>query len=127
MSAKHPPSLAAASDLAIFKNAELTGVNVWKSGVSISFDDEPLSITVKSNAEFQTQGRTEIYSQEIITAFGARVLSLLGRHVTDVMATDDRMLVLSFDDGSKLTLRPDESGYECYTVHLPNGSTFVGL
>ncbi len=24
------------------------------------------------------------------------------------------------------TLRPDGSGYECYTVNLPDGSIFIG-
>jgi hypothetical protein len=39
---------------------------VWKYGVSLGFNDEPLTITVESNAEFQSEGRTEIFSQEII-------------------------------------------------------------
>ena len=119
--------IADAADLAQFKDAELTSVLVWKFGVTLSFNDEPLSLTVESNAQFQAQGRTEIYNQEIIVAFGARMMSLVGRHVTDVLATDDKTFALSFDDGSRLTLRPDSSGYECYTVNLPNGSIFVGL
>jgi Family of unknown function (DUF6188) len=127
MSSEGTVPIAAAADLASFKNAELTSVNVWKFGVTLSFNDEPRSITVESNAEFQAQGRTEIYNQEIIVAFGARVLSLVGRHVTDALATPDKTFTLSFDDGSKLILRPDSSGHECYTVNLPDGSFFVGL
>lgn len=118
---------ASVSDLGTFKGAELTSVSVWKFGVSLAFNDEPRTITVESNAEFNSQGRTEIYNQEIIVGFGARALSLIGRRVIDVVATEDKTFALSFEDGSKLTLRPDTSGYECYTVHLPDGSVFVGL
>jgi len=46
--------------------------------------------------------------------------------VTDLQATEDKTIVLSVDDGAKLALRPDNSGYENYTVNLPNGSIFVG-
>jgi len=117
---------ASVADLAILKGAELTNVSVWKYGVTLSFNDEPLTITVENNAEFQSQGRTEIFNQEIIIGFGARMLSLVGRCVSDMQATEDKAIVLSFDDGSKLALRPDDSGYESYTVNLPNGSIFVG-
>jgi hypothetical protein len=120
------PQLAAASDLAVFRDAELTTVTVWKFGVSLGFNDEPLTITVENNAEFHAQGRAEIYNQEIIVAFGARMLTLVGRRVSDVLATDDKTLSLGFDEGSRLTLRPDDSGYENYTVNLPDGSIFVG-
>jgi hypothetical protein len=118
---------AAAADLESFKDAELTNVTVWKYGVSLTFNDEPRVITVESNAEFHCQGRTEIYNNEIIIGLGARTLSLIGRRVIEVLATEDKTFALTFDDGSKLTLRPDSSGYECYTVNLPNGSIFVGL
>jgi len=119
-------SSANAEDLAGLKTAELTGVFVWKFGVTLSFNDEPLTITVENNAEFQSQGRTEVYNQEIIIAFGARALSLVGRRVVDLQITDDRVLALNFDEGSKLTLRPDASDYENYTVNLPDGSILVG-
>jgi hypothetical protein len=118
---------ATAADLEGFKGAELTSVIVWKFGVSLTFNDEPRVITIESNAEFHSQGRTEVYNQEIIVGFGARALTLIGRRVIDLVATEDKTFSLSFDDGSKLTLRPDSSGYECYTVNLPNGSIFIGL
>ncbi len=121
-----PIPLADAADLVIFKDAELTSVTVWKFGVTLTFNDDPLTITVENNAEFRSQGRLEVYNQEIIVGFGARILSLVGRHVADVQATDDEMLTLQFDDGSALALKPDQSGYESYTVNLPNGSIFVG-
>jgi hypothetical protein len=117
---------ASTADLVILKGAELTSVSVWKYGVSLSFNDEPLTITVENNAEFQSQGRTEIFNQEIIIGFGARMLSLVGRRVSDMQATEDKTIALSFDDGARLVLRPDNSGYESYTVNLPNGSIFVG-
>lgn len=115
-----PPS-ANADDLAVFKGAELTGVFVWKFGVTLSFNNEPMTITVENNAELQSQGRTEIFNQEIIVGFGARMLSLVGRRVVDLQATEDKVFALSFDEGSKLTLRPDSSGYESYQVGCPAG------
>ena len=119
--------LAAASDLQSFAGAELTGVTVWKFGATLAFNDEPRTITVESGAEFRSsQGRTELYNQEIIVAFGARVLSLMGRRVVGVNA-EGTVLALEFDEGSVLTLRPDSSGYESYTVNLPDGSTLVGI
>jgi hypothetical protein len=126
MTAEGSIPFASVADLAILKGAELTGVYVWKHGVTLSFNNEPLTITVENNAEFQSQGKTEIFNQEIIIGFGARMLSLVGRCVSDVQATEDKTIVLSFDDGAKLALRPDDSGYENYTVNLPNGSIFVG-
>jgi len=54
------------------------------------------------------------------------MLSLIGRRIADMQATEDKTLTLCFDDGAKLVLRPDDSGYENYTVNLPNGSIFVG-
>lgn len=121
-----PVPIAAASDLAILQGAELTGVFVWKYGVTLSFDNKPLTITVESDAELRSQGRTEIYNQEVIVAFGARILSLVGFCVRDMSVTDDKVLKLAFDEGSSLTLRPDSSGYESYSVNLPDGSLFVG-
>src|SRR5262245_30333066 len=91
--------IAAAPELQSFVGAELTGVSVWKYGVTLSFNDEPRTITVEGTAEFRTQGRTESYNQEIIVAFGARVLSLIGRKVLDVNATEDKTFSLAFDDG----------------------------
>jgi hypothetical protein len=126
MTAEGSIPFASVADLAIFKDAELTNVSVWKHGVTLRFNDDPLTITVENNAEFQSQGRTEIFNQEIIIGFGARMLSLVGRRVSDMQATDDKTIALSFDDGAKLVLRPDDSGYESYTVNLPNGSIFVG-
>jgi hypothetical protein len=117
---------ASVTDLAILKDTELTSVTVWKHGVTLNFNDETLSITVENNAEFQVQGRTEIFNQEIIIGFGARMLALVGRRVSDIEATEDKIVALSFDDGTRLMLRPDNSGYESYTVNLPNGSIFVG-
>jgi hypothetical protein len=119
--------IAAAAELQSFVGAELTGVSVWKYGVALAFNDEPRSITVENGAEFRSQGRTEVYNQEIIVAFGARILSVMGRHVAKLTAADDKALVIEFDEGSVLTLRPDSSGYECYSVHLPDGSIFVGI
>jgi hypothetical protein len=126
MTAEGSIPLASLADLAVFKGAELTGVTVWKHGVTLSFNNDPLTITVENNAEFQSQGRTEIYNQEIIIGFGARMLSLVGRCVSDFDADEDKAIMLSFDDGARLVLRPDDSGYESYTVNLPNGSIFVG-
>jgi hypothetical protein len=124
-SGKPVPS-ASPTDLASLKGAELTTVIVWKFGVSLRFNDQPLTITVENNAEFQSRGRTEIYNQEIIVAFGARVLSLVGHRVVDVFADEGKTLALGFDDGSTLTVQPDRSRYESYTDNLPNGSIFVG-
>ena len=125
-----PISIANASALAILQGAELTGVFVWKYGVSLSFDNKPdskpLTITVESNAEFHALGRTEIYNQEVIVAFGARILSLVGFAIRDFNVTDDKVLTLAFEEGSVLTLRPDSTGFESYTVNLPDGSIFVG-
>jgi hypothetical protein len=126
MTAEGSIPFASVADLAILKDAELTNVTVWKYGVTLSFNDDPLTITVENNAEFQAQGRTEIFNQEIIIGFGARMLSLIGRRVSDMQATEDKTITLSFDDGARLVLRPDDSGYESYTVNLPNGSIFVG-
>jgi len=117
---------ATATDLASFKGAELTGVSVWKTGVTLSFNNEARRITIENNAEFRSHGRTETYNQELIVALGARVLSLIGRYAADVQVLEDKTFALSFDDGAMLTLRPDGSGYECYTVNLPDGSIFIG-
>jgi hypothetical protein len=126
MTANDPISIASLADLESFKAAELTGVTVWKFGVALSFNNEPRSITIESNVEFRSQGRTEVYNQEIIVAFGARILSLMNRHVVELRTTEDKILSFEFDEGSMLTLRPDDTGYESYTVHLPNGSVFAG-
>jgi hypothetical protein len=126
MTAEGSIPFASTADLAILNGAELTNVTVWKYGVTLNFNDDPLNVTVENNAEFQSQGRTEIFNQEIIVGFGARMLSLIGRRVSDMQATEDKTLALSFDDGTRLVLRPDDSGYESYTVNLPNGSIFVG-
>jgi len=117
---------ATATDLASFKGAELTGVSVWKTGVTLSFNNEARTITIENNAVFRSHGRTETYNQELIVALGARVLSLIGRYAADVQVLEDKTFALSFDDGAMLTLRPDGSGYECYTVNLPDGSIFIG-
>ena len=126
MTADDPISEASLSDLESFKGAELTGVTVWKFGVTLSFNNEPRSVTIESGVEFRTQGRTEVYNQEIIVAFGARILSLMNRRVVELRATEDKILSFEFDDGSVLTLRPDDTGYESYAVNLPNGSVFAG-
>ncbi len=119
-----------AAGLSILEGAELTGVFVWKFGVTLSFgdrpDQNPLTITVESNAEFRAQGRAEIYNQEVIVAFGARMLALVGFAVREIAVTDGKTLTLAFEEGSALTLRPDSTGYESYTVNLPDGSMFVG-
>jgi hypothetical protein len=122
----NPIPSATAADLASFKGAELTGVSVWKAGVTLSFNNEARTITIENNAEFRSHGRTETYNQELIVALGARVLSLMGHCAVEVKALEDRSLTLTFDDGAILALRPDGSGYECYTVNLPNGSIYVG-
>ena len=126
MTTGNPIPSATAVDLASFKGAELTGVSVWKTGVTLSFNNEARTIIIENNAEFQSHGRTETYNQELIVALGARVLSLMGHCAVEVQALEDRSFALTFDDGATLTLRPDGSGYECYTVNLPNGSIFVG-
>ena len=126
MTMDNPIPSAAAADLASFKGAELTNVSVWKTGVTLSFNNEARTITIENNAEFRWHGRTETYNQELIVALGARALSLIGRSAVEVHALEDKTFALTFDDGAILTLRPDGSGYECYTVNLPNGSIFVG-
>ncbi len=50
----------------------------------------------------------------------------MGRCAVEVQALEDKTFALTFDDGAILTLRPDGSGYECYTVNLPDGSIFIG-
>jgi hypothetical protein len=126
MTMDNPIPSATAADLASFKGAELTGVSVWKTGVTLRFNNEARTITIENNAEFRSDGRTETYNQELIVALGARVLSLIARCAVEVQALEDRTFALTFDDGAILTLRPDGSGYECYTVNLPDGSIFVG-
>jgi hypothetical protein len=121
-----PIPAASVADLESFKGAELTGVNVWKFGVTLRFNDEIRTVTVESGVEFRSQGRTEVYNQEIIVAFGARILSLLGRRVVELRAAEDRILSFEFDEGSTLILHPDGTGYESYTVNLPDGSVFAG-
>ena len=126
MTADDPISVASLADLESFKGAELTGVTVWKFGVTLSFNDEPRTITIENNIEFRSEGRTEVYNQEIIVAFGARILSLMNRRIVELRTSEDKILSFEFDEGSMLTLRPDDTGYESYTVNLPNGSVFVG-
>ena len=126
MTGTDPIRNASAADLACLQDAELTGVFVWKYGVTLSFNNQPLTITVESNAEFRAQGRAEIFQQEVIVAFGARMLSLLGYNVVGFAVADDKTLSLNFSDGSKVTLRPEETGYESYSVNLPDGSLFIG-
>jgi len=126
MTTDNPIPDATAADLASFKGAELTGVSVWKTGVTLGFNNEARTITIENNAEIRSYGRTETYNQELIVALGARVLSLMGHCAVDVQALEDKTFALTFDDGSILTLRPDGSGYECYTVNLPDGSIFIG-
>jgi hypothetical protein len=126
MTADDPISAASLADLESFKGAELTSVMVWKFGVTLSFNDEPRTITIENNIEFRSEGRTEVYNQEIIVAFGARILSLMNRRVIELRTSEDKILSFEFDDGSILTLRPDDTGYESYTVNLPNGSVFTG-
>jgi hypothetical protein len=126
MSADDPIPTASLADLESFKAAELTSVMVWKFGVTLAFNNEPRTVTVESSVEFRSQGRTEIYNQEIIVAFGARILSLMGHRVVELKATDDKILSFEFDEGSVLTLRPDDTGYESYSINLPDGSVFTG-
>jgi hypothetical protein len=126
MSADDPIPTASLADLESFKAAELTSVHVWKFGVTLAFNDEARTITVEGGIEFRSQGRTEVYNQEIIVAFGARILSLMGRRVIELKATDDKILSFEFDEGSVLTLRPDDTGYESYAINLPDGSVFTG-
>jgi hypothetical protein len=126
MTANDPIPTASLSDLESFKGVELTGVTVWKFGVTLAFNDEPRTVTVESGIELRTQGRTEVYNQEIVVAFGARILSLMGRRVVELTATDDKILSFEFDEGSVLTLRPDGTGTESYSINLPDGSVFAG-
>ena len=126
MSANDPIPTASLSDLESFKGAELTGVTVWKFGVTLAFNDEPRTVTVESGIEFRSQGRTEVYNQEIVVAFGARILSLMGRRVVELAVADDNILSFEFDEGSVLTLRPDDTGTESYSINLPDGSVFAG-
>ena len=120
-----PISDATPADLESLKGAELTTVTVWKFGVSLKFGDELGTLTVESNAEFRSQGRTELYNQELIVAFGARVLSLVGRCVVDVARGEDKTLSLDFDEGTRLTIRPDVSGYESYQLDFA-GRLMIG-
>jgi hypothetical protein len=60
----NPIPSATAADLASFKGAELTGVSVWKTGVTLSFNNEARTITIENNAEFRSHGRTETYNQD---------------------------------------------------------------
>jgi len=126
MSADDPIPAASLTDLESFKAAELTSVIVWKFGVTLAFNNEPRTVTVESGVEFRSQGRTEVYNQEIIVAFGARILSLMGRRVVELKATEDKILSFEFDEGSVLTLRPEDTGYESYAINLPDGSVFTG-
>ena len=126
MTADDPISVASLADLESFKGAELTGVTVWKFGATLSFNDEPRTITIENNVEFRSEGRTEVYNQEIIVAFGARILSLMNRRIVELRASEAKILAFEFDDGSMLTLRPDDTGYESYAINLPNGSVFAG-
>jgi hypothetical protein len=126
MSGLEPNPGASPADLACLKDAELTGVNVWQYGVTLSFNHRPLIVTIESNAEFQAQGRAEVFQQEVIVAFGARMLSLIGSNVVEVSINTGKMLTLLFTDGSKVTLRPDATGNESYSVNLPDGSLFIG-
>jgi hypothetical protein len=126
MSGLEPNPGASPADLACLKDAELTGVNVWQYGVTLSFNHRPLIVTIESNAEFQAQGRAEVFQQEVIVAFGARMLSLIGWTVVEIDVSAGRILTLVFADGSKVTLRPDATGHESYSVNLPDGSLFIG-
>lgn len=117
---------ASAVDLGCLQDAELTGVSVWKHGVTLGFNNGPLTITVESNAGFQAQGRTDVFQQEVIVAFGARMLSLLGYTIVAIALHNKKTLILSFSDGSMVTLRPDDTGHESYNVALPDGSMFIG-
>ena len=126
MTMDNPIPSATAADLASFQGAELTGVSVWKTGVTLRFNNEARTITIENNADFRSYGRTETYNQELIVALGARVLSLMGCCAVEVQTLEDKTFALTFDDGTILTFRPDGSGYECYTVNLPDGSIFVG-
>ena len=119
-----PPPMA--PQLESFKGAELTSVNVWKFGVTLAFNDEQRTITVEGPVEFRSQGHIESYNQEIIVAFGARVLSLMGRRIVGIEASADNSLLFEFDEGTTLRLLPDETGYECYQIDLPDGTMIVG-
>src|SRR5258708_6309376 len=99
MTTDNPIAAATATDLASFKGAELTGVSVWKTGVTLSFNNEARTITIENNAEFRSYGRTETYNQELIVALGARVLSLMGQSVVEVQALEDKTFALTFGDG----------------------------
>lgn len=121
-----PFPTASAPDLGCLQDAELTGVLVWKYGVTLRFNDQPLTLTVESNAEFHTQGRVEVFQQEVIVAFGARVLALLGCTIVAFNVSSDKTLTLNFSDGSGVTLRPDATGFESYSVNFPDGTMFIG-
>ncbi len=84
MTMDNPIPNATAADLASFKGAELTAVSVWKTGVTLSFNNEARTITIENNAEFRSHGRIETYNQELIVALGARVLSLMGHCAVEV-------------------------------------------
>jgi hypothetical protein len=121
-----PVPMATPAALSILQDTELTAVNVWKYGVTLTFNNQLLTITVESNAEFSAPGRVEVFQQEVIVAFGARMLTLIGYHVVGVSIRDDKVLTLTFSDGSKVTLRPDASGHESYSINLPDNSMFIG-
>jgi hypothetical protein len=117
---------AIAPQLESFKGSELTSVNVWKFGVTLAFNDEVRTVTIEGPVEFCSRGHIESYNQEIIVAFGARVLSLMGRSVVELRSPGDHVLSFEFDEGTTLTLRPDDTGYECYQIRLPDGTIIVG-
>lgn len=114
-------SADASAFLVAFTGAELTGVFTWKFGVTLHFNDEPMTITIENNAEVRSHSRTEIFGQEIIVGFGARMLTLVGRRIADIQALDGNVFRLGFDEGTTLTLRPDASGYESYQIACPAG------
>ena len=114
------------ADPSIFKDAVLTSVMVWKYGVSLSFNDEPMAITIEGNAEIRSNGRSENHDAQGGIALGARLLELLDRKVVSV-AYDEKAkaLVLAFDGSVELTLRPDDTGYESYQINVPGRSPLI--
>jgi hypothetical protein len=112
--------------LAIFRDAVITTVTVWKHGVSLGFNDSPLAINIEDDAEVRTAGQGEQLSADNRIALAKRMLDLLGRHVVSAAVAADGVFTMMLENNLELILRPLESGYESYVIFLPDDTTLVG-
>jgi hypothetical protein len=104
------------------KGKELTTVSVWKFGVTLIFDEDAFTITIENNAQLDSPGRErELYNQERIVAFGAQVVSLIGRRIAALNISEDGTLKIGFDEESTVLVRRDPSGYESYQLGCSDG------